>query len=217
MKVKEWHGIYAAVVVNNHDPANTKRVTAQVPQVLGTAFSNWCNPVVAGSGTGPAVGTQIYVMFAGGDPDYPYTSVKLEGDMSEILFPFSLSQSGGIAVTGEDPELIAQQHVDALVSTAPSERVMLPTYGIPLAANLFHSDPSVISASLAQDVSQAMATWEPAIQVLGVTPTFSDQSEGRVAIDVDYTIGTGPVTVNNVNTATVLVGGDVIEVIRSQS
>jgi len=71
-EVKQWLGIYIGVVINNSDPKGTKRVIAQVPQVLGNAFTTWCNPVTQPSGSsGPNVGTTIYVMFAGGDPDYP--------------------------------------------------------------------------------------------------------------------------------------------------
>ncbi len=71
-EVHQWLGIYIGVVVNNSDPTGHKRVIAKVPQVLGSAFTTWCNPVTIPSGSsGPNVNTIIYVMFAGGDPDYP--------------------------------------------------------------------------------------------------------------------------------------------------
>lgn len=137
--------------------------------------------------------------------------------MAEILYPFSLAQDGSIANTGNNPSLEAQQHVDALVSTSQGERVMLPTYGVNVASNLFSNSAAAVAAGLTTDVQAAMAQWEPAIQVLNVTPQYSDMQEGIVNIEVDYTIGAAQVNTNNVNVASVMVGGQVIQLIRSQA
>jgi uncharacterized protein len=137
--------------------------------------------------------------------------------MSEILYPFQLTQNGSVATTGDVPSLEAQQHVDAIVSTAPGERVMLPTYGVPLLANLFLNNPDAIAAGLANDVTKAMATFEPSINVISVTPTYADQSEGLAAVLVDYSVGAGQLSSSSVNTATILVGGQVDQIIRSQA
>jgi len=137
--------------------------------------------------------------------------------MSEILYPFQLAKDGSIAVTGDVPSLEAQQHVDALVSTSQGERVMLPTYGVDVAANLFSNSASAVSSGLTTDVQQAMAQWEPAIQVVEVTPQYSDLQEGIVNIQVDYTIGATQVDSSSVNIASVMVGGQVIQLIRSQA
>src|ERR1700722_7027639 len=137
--------------------------------------------------------------------------------MSEILYPFQLAKDGSIAVTGDVPSLEAQQHVDALVSTSQGERVMLPTYGVDVAANLFSNSASAVSSGLTTDVQQAMAQWEPSIQVVEVTPQYSDLQEGIVNIQVDYTIGATQVDSSSVNIASVMVGGQVIQLIRSQA
>ena len=137
--------------------------------------------------------------------------------ISEILYPFQLAQNGGIATTGDSPNLEAQQHVDSLVSTSQGERVMLPTYGVDVASNLFSNSASAVAAGLTTDVQAAMAQWEPAIQVLNVTPMYSDVQEGIVDIEVDYSVGLAQVNANNVNIASVMVGGQVIQLIRSQA
>lgn len=134
----------------------------------------------------------------------------------ELLYPFSLSQTGGIATTGDSPSLEAQQHVDALVSTSQGERVMMPTYGVDIAQNLFANNPDAIAAAIGNDVNQQMAIWEPSIKVISVNPVYSDLQEGFVNIEVDYAITASPITPSNVNTATVLVGGSVIQTLRSQ-
>lgn len=70
--VRQWIGIYQAVVVNNADPTNKARIVCQVPQVFGTAYTTWCVPAIPPvNPLGPAIKTQVLVMFTGGDPDYP--------------------------------------------------------------------------------------------------------------------------------------------------
>lgn len=70
--MQQWEGIYMATVVNNSDPTASRRVIAQVPQVFGMAYSNWAMAAVPSTNsTGPPVGTVVFVMFLGGDPDYP--------------------------------------------------------------------------------------------------------------------------------------------------
>lgn len=130
----------------------------------------------------------------------------------EILFPFQLNASGGIAVT-EDPNVQAEQHVTSLVSTAPGERVMLPAYGVALEALVFGSNDPVIVATIQQDVTQALANWEPAIIVTGVSPAANaDPSQGVAMVNVDYQAGATPGAPGSaVQTASILVGGTVIQ------
>ena len=47
---KRFFGIYRGVIVNNNDPLGLNRVKVQVPQVTGTAVTNW---IPAGSGSHP--------------------------------------------------------------------------------------------------------------------------------------------------------------------
>jgi phage baseplate assembly protein W len=129
----------------------------------------------------------------------------------EIAFPFQLTGSGSIAVTS-DPGVQAEQHVGALVSTQPGERVMQPGYGVSLNALVFSSnDPAVVSI-VQQDVTRALAQWEPSLTVLSVSPAAGqDPTQGQAVVNVDYQIAAQPGQPGaGVQTATVLVGGDVI-------
>jgi phage baseplate assembly protein W len=93
---------------------------------------------------------------------------------------------------------------------------MKTTYGVDLVGNLFAGNQDITSASLGNEVVQAMATWEPAIQVTSTTPVYAeDNVQGLVGVSVDYTPGTTQTTLSTVNTATVEVGGSVIETIRN--
>lgn len=129
--------------------------------------------------------------------------------MSELAQPFSLSPSGGVAVVS-DPGTITQQHLQALVSTAPGERVMQPRYGVPLASFLFGADAAATDAVIAADIRAAIITWEPSVALQDVQTTVADTTLGIASIDVQYSPGAGVGAQAQVQTATVLVGGAVV-------
>lgn len=124
---------------------------------------------------------------------------------AEILIPFTLDVNGSIAVT-TDPDVQQAQHVSSLVTTNPGERVMKPTYGVPVATYLFGNGAAAIAQKIGKDVMQAMAAWEPGITVNSVSPVWNAQG-GIAEIDVDYLAA--PEDTGQVQTATVNVGGTV--------
>jgi uncharacterized protein involved in type VI secretion and phage assembly len=74
---RTYYGKYRGTVVNNIDPMQIGRLTAMVPDVLGTTPSSWAMPClpVAGPQSGmylvPPVGSGVWVEFEQGDIDYP--------------------------------------------------------------------------------------------------------------------------------------------------
>lgn len=129
--------------------------------------------------------------------------------MSELQQPFGLTPSGAVA-TVSDPGTIAQQHLQALVSTAPGERVMQPRYGVPLASQLFGLNAAQVNAQVAVDVQTAITAWEPSIALSNVQIQASDNPRGIVSINVAYTPGAGVSAQARAQTATVLIGGGVV-------
>ena len=74
-------GIYLAVVVNSNDPLSKNRAQLQIPQILGTATSNWATSINAI--TPPAVGSNVYAAFTGGNVSFPvYFSPTLGSTLS---------------------------------------------------------------------------------------------------------------------------------------
>lgn len=69
------HGFYGAVVTANNDPEGKSRIKMLIPQVFGTAVSNWAEPIAMLpadlGGIVPAVGTVVHAVFTGGDRNRP--------------------------------------------------------------------------------------------------------------------------------------------------
>jgi hypothetical protein len=78
--MKEFFGKYRGKVTSSKDPMHLGRVQVEVPAVLGEGRNSWALPCTPYAGkdigffTIPPVGTNIWVEFEGGDPDYPIWS-----------------------------------------------------------------------------------------------------------------------------------------------
>jgi hypothetical protein len=84
MSDNTFTGIYKGIVVDNDDPLFHYRVICQIPQVLGDAHSNWCEPLLPTLYI-PRVGETVWVQFGDGDPANPlYNSrVLVNAEMIE--------------------------------------------------------------------------------------------------------------------------------------
>lgn len=129
---------------------------------------------------------------------------------TELRAPFGLTPSGGIAAFSLPGDMV-QAHLQALVSTNPGERVMQSRYGVPLSSYVFGLNAQETGALVTNDVGQAIARWEPSVNLQNVQLMTSDTSEGIVSVNVQYTPGAAVTGSSVVSTATVLVGGSVIQ------
>jgi uncharacterized protein involved in type VI secretion and phage assembly len=72
-----FYGKYRGLVIENIDPEQIGRIMVQVPDVLGETPSSWAMPCVPAAGIEagcfivPPIGSQVWVEFEQGDPDYP--------------------------------------------------------------------------------------------------------------------------------------------------
>lgn len=134
----------------------------------------------------------------------------------EIQLPFQLGPNGTIATVTDLPT-IADQHVQALISTVLGERIMVPSYGLNLAGLIFGNNDPVLLNVIQNDVIDAFQQWEPSIQLLSVSPSqATDAQSGIAAVDVDYAI-TNANAVSTVTTpiyqqATISAGGTIANV-----
>ena len=70
--IKRLQGIYRATVVDNRDPNHLRRLRVKV-QTTGmeqSAVTNWIWPVIS-TKRPPAIGDAVFVLYVGGDPEYP--------------------------------------------------------------------------------------------------------------------------------------------------
>jgi Bacteriophage baseplate protein W len=123
----------------------------------------------------------------------------------EIRIPFDLDVNGNVAVTS-DEAVQSEQHVASIVTTFPGERVMLPTYGIPLKTYLFEPGADIVTQQVVLDVRNQMAQWEPGLIVTDIIPIPSDDI-GLATVDVNWE-NTPDVSAATTN-AVVQVGGTV--------
>lgn len=92
--MSEYVGIYRGIVVDNDDPEFRYRVICQVPQVLGDAHSNWCEPILPTLYT-PRIGDVVWVQFVNGDPSTPLYQ-------SRVIVTREQMEPGTLDLTGND-------------------------------------------------------------------------------------------------------------------
>jgi len=86
----KYYGKYRGLVVDNVDPEQIGRIMVQVPDVLGETPSSWAMPCVpaAGAQSGcfvvPPIGSQVWIEFEQGDPDYPIWTGGFWGLVAEV-------------------------------------------------------------------------------------------------------------------------------------
>ncbi|ABF39858.1 conserved hypothetical protein [Candidatus Koribacter versatilis Ellin345] len=86
----KYYGKYRGLVINNIDPEQIGRIMAQVPDVLGEIPSSWAMPCVPSAGIQsgvfvvPPLGSQVWIEFEQGDPDYPIWTGGFWGIVGEV-------------------------------------------------------------------------------------------------------------------------------------
>jgi len=87
---KRFYGKYRGLVVENIDPEQIGRVLVQVPDVLGEIPSSWAMPCVPAAGIQsgcfivPPIGSQVWIEFEQGDPDYPIWTAGFWGTVADV-------------------------------------------------------------------------------------------------------------------------------------
>lgn len=105
-------------------------------------------------------------------------------DRGEDLVGLRLSPRGGIAMV-EDDEAI-RQSILLLMSTMPGERVMRPDYGCDLYRLAFSPNDEAAAGLAIHYVRQALARWEPRVEVLDLDATRNPERPERLEIVLHY-------------------------------
>jgi phage baseplate assembly protein W len=100
-------------------------------------------------------------------------------------FPAAISRTGSVRLVGGVEEIDAS--IRMILSTVPGERVMRPEFGCSMWDQLFAPLTPGTLGLIEQAVREALARWEPRIEVSSVLAT-ADQGNGTVHIALGYTI-----------------------------
>jgi hypothetical protein len=102
-------------------------------------------------------------------------------------FPPTFSRHSNSLLMVSDEKNI-QQSLWTLLSTIPSERVMLPRYGCELWRMVFRSIDTTLMTELRDFIRTAILYWEPRIQVEDILVKPDATAAGLVLITVNYTV-----------------------------
>ena len=106
----------------------------------------------------------------------------------------SVSVKGGIELVHEADTV--RQALLMLISTRPGERVMRPTYGCHLFRLAFSPNDDTTAGLAIHYVRQAIALWEPRIEVLRLDANRNLDHPSRLDIDLQYRLRSSTRTEN---------------------
>ncbi|MBN2394154.1 MAG: GPW/gp25 family protein [Anaerolineae bacterium] len=102
------------------------------------------------------------------------------------VFPPKIGPHGGIALTHEQDEI--EQAIHIILTTAPGERVMRPTFGCRLDSLVFEPNNSHTAAQARRYVEQALGMWEPRINLTRVNVYPDPQERHCLLVEIDYRV-----------------------------
>jgi uncharacterized protein involved in type VI secretion and phage assembly len=91
--IKKYYGKYRASVINNIDPEQRGRIQVEISAIGGLVPSTWALPCVpiagiqAGIYAVPQIGSNVWVEFEQGNPDYPIWVGGWWGTVAEVPVP----------------------------------------------------------------------------------------------------------------------------------
>ena len=112
-------------------------------------------------------------------------------------FPIRMKARGGFSFTSG--EQLVQEAVWIILGTALGERRMLPRFGCGIHEYVFSPNSPDTRGDIAYQVQQALARWEPRIEVLSVTVEADGPgaiTSNQMLIRVNYRIRSTNVTQN---------------------
>jgi len=100
---------------------------------------------------------------------------------------FPIAADGGrIVEIGQDDKI--RQAIEIILRTAPGERVARPDFGCGIHDLVFESLSSDMLGRVISTVSEALAAWEPRIDVLEVNAQPDAEQPNRLLIEIDYRV-----------------------------
>jgi phage baseplate assembly protein W len=105
---------------------------------------------------------------------------------SGISFPLQADQRGVLALAHGVSDI--EQAIRLILGTASGERPMRPEFGCAVHDFVFDSIDAEMIGKVEAAVHQALARWEPRIEVTGLDFDLDYVAEGRLTITISYTV-----------------------------
>jgi len=101
-------------------------------------------------------------------------------------FPVELDRDGQIKMAAAEDGI--RQSIWTILGTSPGERVMRPEFGCGIDDYVFSVNDAGLAGHVADAVHEALAVWEPRIDVLDVN-AFPDQTNANLLlVDIHYQV-----------------------------
>lgn len=130
---------------------------------------------------------------------------------TEMAVPFSIDSTGSVATT-DDPAQQAINHIVSIIGTNLYQRIMNPLYGVDLDAMLFANNDGAVQSALIADISAAIATYEPGVQVENIVVLPDANEENALTVRVEFSLVTATGAAATTLTAVVTTAGGVVDV-----
>jgi phage baseplate assembly protein W len=99
-------------------------------------------------------------------------------------YPLGTDASGSIALNRGDAEL--EQSIRLILMTAPGERPMRPEFGCGIHNYVFAHADATTAGRLSVEVQNALAFWEPRVDVKSVDVTVDEKERDTFYIEITY-------------------------------
>jgi phage baseplate assembly protein W len=111
--------------------------------------------------------------------------------MSDFLgtgwaFPVSVDKRGRVALSRQEQDI--EQAIQMIVMTPKGQRMMRPEFGCHIHELMFAPNNAATAGLAARYVEEALAMWEPRIEVEEVRASFDGDDESRLLIEVLYEV-----------------------------
>jgi len=103
-----------------------------------------------------------------------------------FAWPFDVDHTGAIRLA--DPLENLDRSIELVLMTAPGERLMRPQFGCHIWDFLFEPVTNDLIGQLAGAVRQALAQWEPRVDVDDVEPIPDVDNPSLIRISITYTV-----------------------------
>src|SRR5262247_3969817 len=102
--------------------------------------------------------------------------------------PMGVNGRGGIALASGEAAIA--RSIELILSTAKGERRMRPHFGCGIHDLVFSPNDPTTHGLIQSQVRDALAWWEPRIEVVGVGVVSHPEDEAALLIDISYRIKT---------------------------